>query len=75
MLKYIRGAEFPQASNSGKNSPPMIDLTGDDDEDLKRAFQASMEDQGPTLRPSDRAPHPDWAMVSSNVRFPSSELW
>ena len=55
------------ASKSGKNSPPTIDLTGEDDEDMKKAVQASLEDQGPTFRPSDRAPHPEWAMVPSNV--------
>ena len=57
------------ASKSGKTSPPTIDLTSEDDEDMKKAMQASLEDQGPTFRPSDRAPHPDWAVVPSNVSF------
>ncbi|KAF7800239.1 hypothetical protein EIP86_011486 [Pleurotus ostreatoroseus] len=56
------------ASKSGKTSPPTIDLTSEDDEDMKKAMQASLEDQGPTFRPSDRAPHPDWAVVPSNVQ-------
>ena len=45
----------------------MIDLTGDEDEELNRAMKMSMEEQGPVFRPSDRAPNPDWAMVPSNV--------
>ena len=48
----------------------VIDLTKDeDDKELARALQASLEDQGTTkFGPSNRAPDPNWAMVSSNVR-------
>ena len=49
----------------------MIDLTKDDDDkELARALQASLEDQGgsTTFGPSNRAPDPNWAMVPSNVR-------
>lgn len=48
---------------------PAIDLTGDTEDDLSRALAASLEDQGPVFRPSDRAPDPAWAMVPSNVRY------
>ncbi|KAJ3557621.1 hypothetical protein NM688_g1374 [Phlebia brevispora] len=63
----FRPADSPRVSKSEKPSPPMIDLTGDDDEEMSRALRASLEDQGPVFRPSDRAPNPDWAMVPSNV--------
>jgi hypothetical protein len=46
---------------------PLIDLTTDDDEDLSRALKASLQDQGSTFGPSERAPDPNWAMVPSNV--------
>ena len=54
----------------------VIDLTKDeDDKELARALQASLEDQGTTkFGPSNRAPDPNWAMVSSNVRDPLSTL-
>lgn len=62
------------ASSSGvsqatqASSSTVIDLTSDDD-DMSRALQMSMESipSEPTFRPSDRAPHPDWQMVPSNV--------
>ncbi|OCH87159.1 hypothetical protein OBBRIDRAFT_827877 [Obba rivulosa] len=49
--------------------PPVIDLTGDDeDKELSRALQASLEEsQATTFGPSNRAPDPNWAMVPSNV--------
>jgi hypothetical protein len=50
-------------------SSSVIDLTGDTEEELSRAIQLSMQDDtsGPHFRPTDRAPHPDWQMVRSNV--------
>lgn len=47
----------------------VIDLTGDDEE-LTRAIQMSMEDSSrivPKFTTSQRAPHPDWQVVRSNV--------
>ena len=47
--------------------PSVIDLTGDDHE-YQRALQLSMESSRETnLVPTDRAPHPDWQLVRSNV--------
>jgi hypothetical protein len=50
------------------SSSTVIDLTSDDD-DISRALQMSMETipSEPTFRPSERAPHPEWQMVPSNV--------
>lgn len=50
----------------------VIDLTGDDQSELRRALHASLPTSayGPAasqFRPSDRAPDPNWAMVPSNV--------
>lgn len=53
----------------------VIDLTGDDESsELRRALKASLSPSayGPSasqLRPSQRAPDPNWAMVPSNVCF------
>lgn len=54
---------------SQTDKAPVIDLTGDDEDDaeLSRALKASLEDQGPTFGPSDRAPDPSWAVVPSDV--------
>ena len=52
-------------------SSSVIDLTVDDEE-LTRAIQMSMEDSSqivPKFTPSQRAPHPDWQMVRSNVMY------
>lgn len=52
-------------------SSSVIDLTTDDEE-LTRAIQMSMEDSSqtvPKFTPSQRAPHPDWQMVRSNVMY------
>jgi len=51
-------------------SSSVIDLTADDEE-LTRAIQMSMEDssQVPKFTTSQRAPHPDWQMVRSNVMY------
>lgn len=53
----------------------VIDLTGDHDDgnaELRRAVEASLSTSAyppsSELRPSDRAPDPNWAMVPSNVR-------
>jgi len=49
-------------------SSSVIDLTEDVEEDLSRAIQMSMQDgSGVQFGPSERAPHPDWQMVRSNV--------
>lgn len=52
-------------------SSSVIDLTTDDD-DLTRAIQMSMEDSSgvvPKFTSSQRAPHPDWQVVRSNVMY------
>ena len=52
-------------------SSSVIDLTGDDEE-LTRAIQMSIEDSSRTVSkftPSQRAPHPDWQVVRSNVMY------
>ena len=62
-------ASKPERDNS------IIDLTGgDENSELRRALEASLSTPayGPSasqLRPSQRAPDPNWAMVSSNVCF------
>lgn len=53
----------------------VIDLTADDEE-LNRALQMSLEDSSQNvtkLIPSQRAPHPDWQVVRSNVLYDFSE--
>ncbi|KZT72928.1 hypothetical protein DAEQUDRAFT_808891 [Daedalea quercina L-15889] len=46
----------------------VIDLTADDeDKELSRALQASLEDTRTHFGPSNRAPDPNWAVVPSNV--------
>lgn len=50
----------------------VIDITGEDDSELRRALEASLTTApyGPHVSqfgPSDRAPDPNWAMVPSNV--------
>lgn len=49
-------------------STSVIDLTADDDE-MTRAIQMSMETSQtlPHFGPTERAPHPEWQMVRSNV--------
>ncbi|THH02020.1 hypothetical protein EW026_g774 [Hermanssonia centrifuga] len=49
----------------------IIDLTGDEDDEMSRALKASLEDQGPAFGPSNRAPDPNWAVVPSNVEVHS----
>ena len=53
------------------SSSSVIDLTGDED-DMSRAIQMSIQESSqtaPQFGPSDRAPHPDWQMVRSNVMY------
>ena len=58
-----------------------FDVGDDDDPEMSKALRASLEDSGigqhqtssrqspaPQFRPSDRAPDPNWAMVSTQVR-------
>lgn len=57
------------------SSSTVIDLTGDDD--MSRALQMSMETNPsePTFGSTDRAPHPEWQMVPSNVSFPVDAIF
>ena len=54
-------------------SASVIDLTGDGEEEMSRAIQMSLQDDesvtgtGTQFRRTDRAPHPEWQMVRSNV--------
>ncbi|EGN92156.1 hypothetical protein SERLA73DRAFT_117693 [Serpula lacrymans var. lacrymans S7.3] len=59
----------PQEGPPRRQNTPVIDLTGDDDNDLSRALQASLEtqQQEPKFGPSERPPDPNWAVVPSNV--------
>lgn len=64
-----RYSDSRTAAVASHPSSSVIDLTGDTEEELSRAIQLSMQDDtsGPHFRPTDRAPHPDWQMVRSNV--------
>ncbi|KAI0080449.1 hypothetical protein K474DRAFT_1695753 [Panus rudis PR-1116 ss-1] len=64
------GPRTPPPSKPEKTDHAVIDLTADEDPELSKALQASLEDQGPHFGPSQRAPDPSWAMVPSNA--PSS---
>lgn len=60
----------PVSAAPGLKPSPVIDLTGDDDTDMARALEASLETKtGPQFGPSERPPHPDWqvAVVRSNA--------
>ncbi|KAI0768258.1 hypothetical protein BD413DRAFT_696035 [Trametes elegans] len=58
----------PRTPPPSRPEKPVIDLTKDDDDkELARALQASLEDQAPTFGPSNRPPDPNWAMVPSNA--------
>src|SRR5260221_14447377 len=52
-------------------SSSVIDLTRDSEEEISRAIQLSLHDNespaGTQFKATDRAPHPDWQMVRSNV--------
>ncbi|TCD67354.1 hypothetical protein EIP91_000221 [Steccherinum ochraceum] len=64
----------PSKPERGSPAQPIIDLTGDTDDEFTRALAMSLEDQGPTFRPSDRAPDPNWAVVPSNVEVNAGGL-
>lgn len=83
--KQIRTTPEPMYSDGMNTSTPItinlplpstsvIDLTADtEDDEMTRAIQMSMEENsqsGPQFGPSERAPHPDWQMVRSNVCCP-----
>ncbi|KAF8888788.1 hypothetical protein BD779DRAFT_1522582 [Infundibulicybe gibba] len=61
-------ANIPQALPNDPSNPTVIDLSAEDD-DYTRAVQMSMETprSEPTFGPSERAPHPEWQMVTSNA--------
>ncbi|KAK7683628.1 hypothetical protein QCA50_013466 [Cerrena zonata] len=59
------GPRTPPPSKPEKEA--IIDLTGEHDEQLSQALQASLNESTPTFGPSNRAPDPNWAMVSSNT--------
>lgn len=69
----VAGPSTPPPSKPERDS--VIDLTGDDGSELKRALEASLATSAyppsSQFRPSDRAPDPNWAMVPSNVEQPS----
>jgi hypothetical protein len=57
----------PSSVKQQGHASSVIDLTSDD-EDLSRALVASLEPHnGTKYGPSQRPPHPDWAVVRSNV--------
>ena len=59
---------YTDTSKAVLPSTSVIDLTADD-EDMTRAIQMSMETSQtlPHFGPTERAPHPEWQMVRSNV--------
>uniref|UniRef100_A0A0W0G8J1 USP domain-containing protein n=1 Tax=Moniliophthora roreri TaxID=221103 RepID=A0A0W0G8J1_MONRR len=72
MLAGDRGVEEPTPQRVS-SAPPntVIDLTGDDqDEEMSRALQMSMETDMPETKfgPSNRAPDPNWAVVPTNTQ-------
>ncbi|KAA1474450.1 hypothetical protein DENSPDRAFT_841038 [Dentipellis sp. KUC8613] len=48
---------------------PGASIETEEDKELKEALEASLQPQ-PTLQPSNRAPDPNWAVVSSNIEAP-----
>lgn len=65
------------AGNLPIPSTSVIDLTTDDDAEMTRAIQMSIDESSqatPKFGPSERAPNPEWAMVRSNVRYKSLRL-
>ncbi|EEB89773.1 hypothetical protein MPER_12096, partial [Moniliophthora perniciosa FA553] len=69
-LRVLRNST---AMSTGRQMPMLavIDLTGDDqDEEMSRALQMSMETDMPETKfgPSNRAPDPNWAVVPTNTQ-------
>ncbi|KAI0252842.1 hypothetical protein BJV78DRAFT_271770 [Lactifluus subvellereus] len=67
----VVGPSTPPPSKPEKDKT-IIDLTGDDERELRHAIEASLApstygSSASQLRPSERAPDPSWAMVPSNV--------
>lgn len=64
--QYSNGKTTPAAPHT---SSSVIDLTGDHDDEYNRALQMSIQDSSsqPQFRRTERAPHPEWQMVVSNV--------
>ncbi|KAK0223731.1 hypothetical protein IW262DRAFT_1546771 [Armillaria fumosa] len=56
---------------AGATQPTVIDLTGDDNEEVNRAIRMSLNEEEetppPKFGPSNRAPDPAWQVVASNV--------
>ncbi|KAK0469256.1 uncharacterized protein EV420DRAFT_1493348 [Desarmillaria tabescens] len=55
---------------AGTTQPTVIDLTGDDNEEVNRAIRMSLNEEEtppPKFGPSNRAPDPAWQVVPSNV--------
>jgi hypothetical protein len=60
----------PIDTNMGDStSSQVIDITNDDDQNMKRAIQMSMENNNVRFGPSTRSPDPNWQMTLSNVRL------
>ncbi|KAF4612879.1 hypothetical protein D9613_010996 [Agrocybe pediades] len=62
--------EIPSLEKIGNTSSSIVDLTANDDEEISRAIQMSMQEtsqpqdgQQSQFRPTDRAPHPEWQMA------------
>jgi len=69
--------KIPSLESIMNPSSSVIDLTSNDDE-MSRAIQMSMQESsqpqdGPQFGPSERAPHPEWQMVRSNVTWNPSD--
>lgn len=64
---------------AGAAQPTVIDLTGDDSEEVNRAIRMSLNEEEetalPKFGPSNRAPDPAWQVVPSNVRILKFLLW
>ncbi|KAH9929699.1 uncharacterized protein B0H18DRAFT_873777 [Fomitopsis serialis] len=62
------GPRTPPRKSTPEKDTSVIDLTAEDeDKELSRALQASLEGTGAHFGPSERAPDPNWAVVPSNV--------
>jgi hypothetical protein len=74
--EYVTSSKSFKSSKTLVASKPekdktVIDLTGDDERELRHALaslaSSQYESSASQLRPSERAPDPNWAMVPSNV--------